>query len=308
MHERCRAKRSRTTAAVLVIAGVTVLAVGASADVRIKRALQATGVDADARGQDVVVINHKGGHGKLVVRGMKLDPQSTFAIMLGGVRIGSLATNARGNGRARFSSRPGANEQTLGTDPRGKHLEVADDQGEDVLDDHIPDDTVDPDEVACCLSGDDETECEDRTPDACGAEGGTMPGPASCMPNPCATTPPEEEEVGCCIAGDDEGECEQTTASECAARTGVKVDTCDPNPCAPSVPGVVRCCVPEHEDGGGSGSGSEGSGSGGSGSGGSGETEDEMECEQLTADHCMQLGGTPKDGGSCDPNPCTTSP
>src|SRR5439155_6804263 len=94
----------------------------------------------------------------------------------------------------------------------------------------------------------------------------------------------------------------------CAARTGVKVDTCDPNPCAPSVPGVVRCCVPEHEDGGGSGSGSSGSGSGGSGSGGSGETEDEMECEQLTADHCMQLGGIPKDGGSCDPNPCTTSP
>jgi len=88
MHERCRVKRSRTTAAVLVIAGVTMLAVGASAGVRIKRALQATGVDADARGQAVVVINHKGGHGKLVVRGIKLDAQSTFAIMLGGVRIG----------------------------------------------------------------------------------------------------------------------------------------------------------------------------------------------------------------------------
>src|SRR5207245_8223053 len=123
----------------------------------------------------VVVINHQGGHGKLVVRGMKLDPQSTFAIMLGGVRIGSLATNARGNGRARFSSRPGANEQTLGTDPRGKHLEVADDQGEDVLDDDIPDDTVAQGEVACCLPDDGGTECEDRTADECGRAGGSVP-------------------------------------------------------------------------------------------------------------------------------------
>jgi hypothetical protein len=269
MHRRNWAKRSRTMATVLVIAGVTLLAVDASAGVRIKRALQPTGVDADAKGQAVVVINHNGG-----------------------------------NGRTRFSSRPGANEQTLGTDPRGKHLEVADDHGEDVLDDDIPDDTVEPDEVACCLSEHDETECEDRTVDECGAEGGTMPGPASCMPNPCATTPPEEEEVGCCIAEDGEGECEQTTASECAARNGVKVDTCDPNPCAASAPGVVRCCIPEHQDGGGSGSGS-----GGSGSGGSGETENEQpECEQLTSDHCTQAGGTPMGQGSCDPNPCMASP
>ena len=304
MHRRHWTKRSRTAATVLAIVGVTLLAVDAGAGVHIKRALQPTGVDADARGQAVVVINHSGGHGRLVVRGIRLAPQSTFGIMLGGVRIGSLATNARGKGRARFSSRPGANEQTLGTDPRGKHLEVADDHGEDVLDDDIPDDTVEPDEVACCLSDHDETECEDRTPDECGAEGGTMPGPASCMPNPCATTPPEEEEAGCCIAEDDEGECERTTASECAARHGVKVDTCDPNPCAPSAPGVVRCCIPEHGNGGGSGSGS-----GGADPGGSDETENERpECEQLTSDHCMQEGGTPMDAGSCEPNPCPASP
>src|SRR5213594_3357295 len=291
MHERCRAKRSRTTAAVLVIAGVTVLAVGASAGVRIKRALQATGVDADARGQDVVVINHKGGHGKLVVRGGKLDPQSTFAIMLGGVRIGSLATNARGNGRVRCSSRPGANEQTLGTDPRGKHLEIADDQGEDVLDDDIPDDSVQPDEKACCLPDDGGEECEDRTADDCQAEGGKVADVSSCMPNPCATAPGGDEEVGCCIVRNDEVECEQTTIGECAAESGTKVDSCDPNQCAPSSPGVVRCCLPDDQGGGGSGSGRGGSGSGS----GSGETENEMECEQLTADHCMALHGTSMD-------------
>src|SRR6184192_4917171 len=96
MHLRHWTKRSRTTCTVLAIVGVTLLAVDAGAGVHIKRALQPTGVDADARGQAVVVINHNGGHGRLVVRGIRLAPQSTFGIMLGGVRIGSLATNARG--------------------------------------------------------------------------------------------------------------------------------------------------------------------------------------------------------------------
>src|SRR3989442_5633900 len=139
--------RTKWMATILLIAGVSVLAVDVSAGVRIRRALRPTGVDADARGQSVVVINHNGGRGKLVVRGVKLDPQSTFAITLGGVRIGTLATNPQGNGRARFSNRPGPRDQTLGADPRGKHLEVADDNGEDVLDDDIPDDTVEPDEM-----------------------------------------------------------------------------------------------------------------------------------------------------------------
>src|SRR5438552_1156228 len=108
----------------------------------------------------------------------------------------------------------------------------------------------------------------------------------------CATDRGGDEEVGCCIARNDEVECEQTTIGECAAESGTKVDSCNPNPCAPSSPGVVRCCLPD-ASGGGSGSGRGGSGSG-SGSGETEtetetepETENETECEQLTADHCM---------------------
>jgi len=298
-HQR-RTKWRQTAATVGVIAGLTVLAMDASAGVHLKRALQGTGVDADARGQSVVVINHHGGRGKLVVRGGNLDPRATFGIMLGGVRIGTLVTNANGNGHARFSSRPLAHEQTLGTDPRGKHLEVADDQGEDVLDDDIPDDTVAQGEVACCLPDDGGTECEDRTADECGREGGSVPGPASCMPNPCGTTPPEEQEISCCVPDDSGAECEQTTEMECSDRNGTKVDTCDPNPCTSSTPGVVRCCIPDHSGGGDSGSGRGGPGGGGSGGGDDGTPE----CEQLTAQHCMDEGGQPMDQGSCDPNPC----
>ncbi len=241
MQQRRRAKWGQAMATVGLIAGVSVLAIDANAGVRIERALHATGVDADAQGEAVVVINGNAGRGKLVVLGRKLKPRSRFGVRLGGVRIGTLSTNARGKGRARFSSRPGPGEQTLGTDPRDKHLEVADDQGEDVLGDDVP------------------------------------------------------EQVACCLPDDNGMECEQTTAAECADRHGVKVDTCNPNPCTPGS---------GHESGDDSGSGT-----GRSGSSGSDETEHETpECEQLTRDQCMQEGGTPMGEGSCDPNPCIASP
>ena len=264
MQQRRRAKWGQAMATAGLIAGVSVLAIDANAGVRIKRALHATGVDADAQGEAVVVTNGNAGRGKLVVLGRKLEPRSRFGVRLGGVRIGTLSTNARGKGRARFSSRPGPGEQTLGTDPRDKHLEVADDQGEDVLGDDVP------------------------------------------------------EQVACCLPDDNGTECEQTTAAECADRHGVKVDTCNPNPCAPGS---------GHESGDDSGSGTgrsgssgsdetehetgddSGSGTGRSGSSGSDETEHETpECGQLTGDHCMQEGGTPTGEGSCDSNPCIASP
>src|SRR5262249_43925417 len=144
----------------------------------------------------------------------------------------------------------------------GKHLEVADDNGEDVLDDDIPGDSVQPDERACCLADDDGAECEDRTPDDCVARGGQSKDVASCMPNPCMTAPGGDEVVGCCVVRHDETECEQEPAGECAAESGTKVDSCDPNPCASSAPGIVRCCLPDDHGGGGSGRGGSGSGGG----------------------------------------------
>src|SRR5438552_6701246 len=264
MQQRRRAKWGQAMATAGLIAGVSVLAIDANAGVRIKRALHATGVDADAQGEAVVVTNGNAGRGKLVVLGRKLEPRSRSGVTLGGVRIGTLSTNARGKGRARFSSRPGPGEQTLGTDPRGEHLEVADDQGEDVLRDDVP------------------------------------------------------EQVACCLPDDNGMECEQTTAAECTDRHGVKVDTCNPNPCTPG-------SGHESSDDSGSGTGrsgssgsdetenetgdDSGSGTGRSGSSGSDETEHETpECGQLTGDHCMQEGGTPTGEGSCDSNPCIASP
>src|SRR5438132_1070864 len=166
MQQQDRAKRRRATAAGVVIAGIGLLGIEAQAGVLIRRALAPTGVDADARGQTVVAINHNGGRGRLVVRGARLAPAPTFSTLRG----------------------------------------------------------------------------------------------------------------GCCVVRNDEVECERTTVGECAAESGTKVDSCDPNPCAPSSPGVVRCCLPDVQGGGGSGSGRGGSGSGET------ETENEMECEQLTAD------------------------
>ena len=69
-----------------------------------------------------------------------------------------------------------------------------------MLDDDIPDDSVQPGEKACCLADDHGAECEDRTPDECQAEGGKVGDATSCMPNPCATAPGGDEEVGCCVA------------------------------------------------------------------------------------------------------------
>ena len=58
---------------------------------------------------------------------------------------------------------------------------------------------ADPD-IQCCLPDDSGTECEDRTPEQCAAQGGINMGPGSCTPNPCAATPAPGNE-----SGDDHG-------------------------------------------------------------------------------------------------------
>ena len=288
MHEKCRSAFAPLMAAL----ALAVLSADAGAAIRIKRTLKPTGVDANAQGQALVVINHQGGRGKLLVKGHKLNGSATFGIRVGGVRIGTLTTNPAGNGHAKFSSRPGPRDQMLGVDPRGKLLEVEDESGEDVLDDDIPDDSIDPNAVACCLPDGDETECETLTPDECQHEGGTDGGAASCMPDPCPTTAPEE--IRCCVPDDSGADCEEATAAECSDHNGTNIGSgaCDPNPCAPSTPGVERCCIPEQDQG------DNGGDNGGEPQG--------AECEQLTAEHCAAEGGTSSGDGSCDPNPCAS--
>src|SRR5262249_53776456 len=148
--------------------------------------------------------------GKFKVVAHKLAPGRTFTVRVAGVAIGTLSTNSHGNGRARFSTQPKPSvEQPLGVDPRGEHVTVSDDQGEDELEGDLPDDSPEP---CCCHENDDG---EDEVDEAsCQDLGGTMPGAASCIPDPCHD---DGEETACCEGGDDHTECEMSSMAECAA-------------------------------------------------------------------------------------------
>ena len=279
-----------------LVAGVAILALGlvavpARASHRVKQTLSATDTDQDARGRAQLVLQTDE-DGKFDVIAKKLDPDHTFDVIVNGVKVGTLTTTGGGSGRARFRTSPRSNDdQLLGFDPRGATVVVRNATGEDVLTGTVPDDT-DPNEVACCLTGDHggetEVECEDRTADECAAEGGTVAASASCIPNPCPGAPPPAEEVICCIpdqGADDTGvECEDRTPDECAAQGGTVVTaaSCDPNPCTPTAPAPeIVCCVPHQ-----------------------GNPEEGLECETLTAQRCTDRGGTQSTATSCNPDPC----
>jgi hypothetical protein len=180
----------------------------------------------------------------------------------------------------------------LGTDPSGQTIAVRDDQGDDDLEGDMPDDNQGGTDVACCVPGDNESECEEETAADCTAAGGTAPGASSCIPNPCRSTGGGSTVV-CCIANsaagafvddDPELECEDGgSAADCAQAGGtvVQATSCDPNPCAPvPPPQIVVCCVTDGE---------------------------ESECEEVTPDHCTAAGWTVSSATACDPDPCTTS-
>ena len=129
-------------------------------------------------------------------------------------------------------------------------------------------------------------------PTACADSGGTVAGGPSCLPDPCND---DGEDTRCCVAEDHGAECDLTSATECADHHGVNMGagSCDPNPCAAAPPPTVNlCCVADEEQG------DDGEGGGSS----------HMDCEQLTAAHCADEGGTDAGAGSCEPNPCVGSP
>src|SRR2546422_8040539 len=95
MQQRRRAKWGQAMATAGLIAGVSVLAIDANAGVRIKRALHATGVDADAQGEAVRVTNGNAGRGKVVGLGRKLGPRARFGVTLRGVRLRTPSTKPR---------------------------------------------------------------------------------------------------------------------------------------------------------------------------------------------------------------------
>lgn len=278
-------RMKRTLARTIAVAAIALGGMGLSTTVHalgVHQGLSATGADADASGKVALHIRHRKGllRGQLVVVARKLEAGATFDVTVDGVRVGTLASNRRGKGRARFTTAPrGAHDQLLGVDPRGRVVAVVR-GGAVVLRGTLSDDSIDPSKVRCCLANDSGTECEDRTSAMCAGQGGVDLGPGSCLPNPCEGVAPGTDVV-CCRPDDSGPECEDRTAAQCAIEGGVALGAgvCLPNPCAPTTSpgGNIRCCL--GDDSG-------------------------PQCEDRTAAECATLGGVDIGPGACVPNPC----
>src|SRR5262245_2383178 len=216
-------KKSITIAlAALTVVGVSMLA--AEAGARTEKevgSLASTGVDPDARGKVKLAVRNLS-DGKFEVKGQKLDPNATFDVLVDGVLVGQFTTTGGGTGRIRFRSRPRSpHDQLLGFDPRGALVVIRNAAGQDVLAVQLADSgAVGGGDVICCIPDDQGPECEDRTPEECAMQGGTVSTATSCLPNPCAGVPPPAEDVVCCIPDDTGPQCEDRTADECAAQGG----------------------------------------------------------------------------------------
>ncbi|MDX2171341.1 MAG: hypothetical protein SF182_30010 [Deltaproteobacteria bacterium] len=233
-------------------------------------------------------------NGRLDLRVRGLAPNQRFDVLVGAVKVGTLQTTGGGQGGLRFRSRPRGRDLLLGFDPRGALLTVRDASGVDVLVGTIASGGSgnsghgggggggdDGDKLACCIPDDRGTECEDRTAEACLAQGGTPAATTSCLPNPCEGAPPVETDVVCCLPDDSGPECEDRTVAECMAQGGtvVAATSCADNPCSATPPADpdIQCCLPDD-------SGSE--------------------CEDRTPAQCAAQGGVDMGPGSCSPNPC----
>lgn len=277
------------------LAGAGTLYAAGHHPARVKEQLTATAAAPDAKGKLKFLLKTSS-HAKLKIIASKLTGGKHYDLLVGGVKVGTIDTSSGGTGKASFSAAPRGADSVLGFDPRGDSVTVRDtEDGEDVLVGDIPSD--DPAAVACCLpEGDDdgEMECEDLTTDECAAAGGTAQAVDSCLPNPCASTPLENEELVCCTNAthddESEAECEDVgTEGECAEMGGtvVQATSCDDDPCNGSIPvDRIACCVPD-DDGGG-----------------------EVDCEVLSTAACDARGGAPIGLGagtvaaSCSGDPC----
>lgn len=203
---------------------------------RIREDLRSTSAASDARGKATVVITHRGRrwHGKLELQATHLAPATTFAVSLGGIRIGTLDTSSTGAGHARFETDPKGHDQLLGTDPRGKDVSLTDDTGKDHLVGSVPADSIDPNAVRCCVGAGAESACDAVRSADCTARGGQDLGAGTCVPNPCQATPVQPgDDIRCCKPGDQGTQCDLTTAAECSAALGTNIGpgACDSMAC-----------------------------------------------------------------------------
>jgi len=277
----------------LVLAMVTTLAMTATvAGARSrteteKGSLASTGADDNAKGSAKLQVR-KGSDGRFEIQVQKLDKRATYEALVNGVLVGRLTTSGGGSGRLRFRSTPRSSKDLLlGFDPRGALVVIRNATGEDVLAVTLGGATVPDGKVICCIPNDSGPECEDRTPADCTAQGGTASIATSCLPNPCAGTPPPPGgDVTCCIPDDSGPECEDRSADDCAVQGGVVVQaaSCTPNPCASSVPpsdSDVQCCLADDSG---------------------------PQCEDRTPAECAVAGGVNAGTGTCALDSCAAVP
>jgi hypothetical protein len=277
------------TAAVL-LAALTLIAVPVVHARSEKEAgsLSSTGVDDDARGAVKLTVKNLS-DGKFEIKAQRLDPNATYDVLVDGVLVGQLTTKTGGSGRLRFRSRPrSSSDVLLGFDPRGALVVVRNAAGQDVLAVQLADNpAVEDGDIICCIPDDRGPECEDRTAAECTAAGGAATTATSCLPNPCAGTPPPiDGNVVCCIPDDSGPECEDRTADACAQEGGVAVEaaSCDPNPCSSVTPpdnDDVQCCLADDSG---------------------------PECEDRTPAQCAIEGGVSAGAGVCAPDSCASVP
>jgi hypothetical protein len=162
--------------------------------------------------------------GALSVHTSGLASHAKFTVTLGGVPVGTLRTNARGQGHKRFRGRK------LPLDPRGRRIALTDAAGTTVLVGTTADPTT-PCGIACCLNTDEEQGCAELSAVDCTAAGGLDAATGTCDPDPCGSTP--SGGIACCLNNADEQGCAEVTAADCTAAGGVDAGTgmCDPDPC-----------------------------------------------------------------------------
>ncbi len=283
----------RTVSVTWIVAATTVVvlgvASGASALVHVKQPLQATSSAPRARGNAKLTLRTSS-KGVFSIGARHLTAGASYDVVVGGVKVGALATNPHGAGHVVFGAPKRGHRALLGFDPRGHSLAVRDHDGNDALEGDMSDDSDDKSKVACCLPDDDGVECDDRTPQSCLDDGGTPSSATGCFPDPCSTTPTSvcctvDSTCGAFVDDDPHLGCRAgASAAECAEHHGTLVGatSCDPNPCAPVPPvALVTCCVPD---------------------------DGQVECEFRTPEHCAAKGGTVNAAASCDPDPCGAPP
>src|SRR5437870_5038669 len=238
-----RLVRSRIHFMVAIAFALGVAPPRALSAVRAKWALAPTVAGAPSAGDATLVARRlrNGVSSTLTVVVRNLEPRTTYAVTVQGVRIGTLSTNDAGRGRARFRTHPRSGDQLLGVNPRGKSIAVHALDGSDRLGADaglVPEhhDSDEADTVRCCVPEDDENECKILTLEKCQQKGGMSFGPGKCDSETC----PQPGKIRCCLPEDDEDEegeeieCKQRTPSRCATKGGTDIGpgSCADNPCA----------------------------------------------------------------------------